>query len=73
MNHIAEKLKKARKKSGYSQLQVSLKLNISRSNISKYENGLLEPNLSTMQKLIKLYNVDANYIFDTEENLYEQK
>ncbi len=69
MNQIAEKLKRARKKAGYSQLQVALKLNISRSNISKYENGQLEPKLDTMQKLIKLYQIDANYIFNTEENL----
>lgn len=68
MNQIAIKLKEARKKAGLSQLQVSLKIGISRSNISKYENGDLEPNIDTLQKLIKLYKINANYLFDTEEN-----
>lgn len=68
MNQFSERLKSARKKARLSQLQVSLKIGVSRSNISKYENGLVEPNFDTLQKLMKLYKIDANYIFETEEN-----
>ena len=59
-----EKLKTARKKAGYSQEQVADIINTSRSNISKYETGALEPNLETLKKLCELYNVSANYILD---------
>ena len=42
---IGDKLRIARKKSKLSQEKVAEIINTSRSNISKYETGLLEPNI----------------------------
>lgn len=55
-----EKLKKARKKTKMSQEEVALKLNTSRSNISKYENEKLEPNIETLKMLCELYDLSAD-------------
>ena len=57
-----ERLKNARKSRNLSQEEVALELNISRSNISKYENEELEPNLQTLKELCKIYETSADYI-----------
>lgn len=62
-----ERLKKARKERKLSQEEVGELLNISRSNISKYENEELEPNIQTLKELCKIYNVSADYIIGIEE------
>ena len=68
MDQFANRLKQARKKAGLTQEQVSFELEISRSNISKYENGDISPNIKTIRELMKLYKVDANYLFGTDED-----
>lgn len=64
---IGIKLKKARKKANLSQEKVAEILNVARSNISKYENGKLEPNIQTIRQFCKIYNVSADYLLGIEE------
>lgn len=68
MKQFADRLKKARKKAGFSQEKVAEILNISQSNISKYENGSLEPSLNTIYKFIDLYKIKADYLFGKNES-----
>ena len=75
MNHFAKRLRMARIKAGLSQESVAEILNMSQSNISKYENGELEPNLKLINLFMNIYKVDANYLFaktDTDKDI-EQK
>lgn len=55
-------LKKQEKKAKLSQEKVAEEINTSRSNISKYENETLEPNIETLKRLCELYGVSADYI-----------
>ena len=48
-----EKLKFLREKRGYTQEEIAHKLNISRQSISKYENGINEPDIETIKKQTK--------------------
>lgn len=73
MNHFAERLRMARKKAGLSQEDVAEFLSMSQSNISKYENGELEPNLKLINLFMNLYKVDANYLFSKTDKDTEQK
>ncbi|MBR1383748.1 MAG: helix-turn-helix transcriptional regulator [Ruminococcus sp.] len=67
-----QRLKEARKKKKLSQEKVAEILNISRSNITKYELETLEPNLQTLKELCIVYNVSADYIIGlTEINIKE--
>lgn len=59
-----EKIKAARKNAHLSQEQVADLLQTSRSNISKYETGFLEPNLLTLKQLCELYKISADYLLD---------
>ena len=55
-------LKRARQAAGYTQQYVADYLSTSRSNITKYENGTLEPNIETIGQLAELYNVSADWL-----------
>lgn len=57
-----KRLKTARKKANMSQEEIAEILNISRSNISKYENEELEPNIQTLKAFCKIYGTSADYI-----------
>lgn len=56
-------LKRARVSSKMTQQQVADTLNVSRSNITKYEIGSLEPNIETIGMLAELYNVSTDWLF----------
>lgn len=73
MSEFSERLKKARKKANLTQEQIAMLINVPRSNISKYENGNLEPNIQTLKELIINYKTTANYLLDIIENNDEDK
>lgn len=56
-------VKRARKSAKMTQEEVAEKLNTSRSNITKYELGTLEPNIETIGMLAELYNVSTDWLF----------
>lgn len=59
---FGKNLKEARKKVNKTQEQVADEMNISRTNISKYENGDLEPNLETLIKMAEIYKISIDCI-----------
>ncbi len=61
--NFTNNLKRARTNSKMTQQEVADKLNTSRSNITKYELGTLEPNLETIGLLAELYNVSTDWLF----------
>lgn len=70
---MGAKLKLARKKAKMSQEEVAEKLNIARSNISKYEHDKLEPNIYTIKQFCEIYGVTADYLLGIEEEKEEEK
>ncbi|GEM_PF-1662768 len=56
------RIKKARLDAGYTQQQVADITGISRSTITKYETGNLEPTLETLGTLAQFYNVSLNWL-----------
>lgn len=61
--NFAINIKRARESSKMTQQQVADKLNTSRTNITKYELGTLEPNIETIGQLAELYNVSTDWLF----------
>lgn len=61
--NFTQNLKRARESSKMTQQEVADKLNTSRSNITKYEIGTLEPNIETIGMLAELYNVSTDWLF----------
>ena len=50
-----ERLKFFREKKGFTQDEIASKLNISRQSVSKWENGINEPDFETLKKTLTKY------------------
>lgn len=59
---FGERLKKARERKGLSQKQVMALINLSDKSLSRYETNSSAPDPDTIQELIRLYDVSADYI-----------
>lgn len=55
-------LKDLRNKRGLTQLQLAKILDISKSNISKYEAGSVEPNIDTLTHIANYFDVPTDYL-----------
>lgn len=62
MTTFGERLKKARKRCGLSQVDVFDAVGINNKSLSRYEKGDAAPNPETLKKLIRLYDVSSEYI-----------
>lgn len=61
--NFVRNIKHARESAKMTQQYVSDVLSISRTNITKYENGSLEPNIETIGQLAELNNVTTDWLF----------
>ena len=60
-------LREIRRKKGFSQVKVSLELNISREAISNYETGKRSPDVDMLVKFSDYFNVSIDYLIRGEE------
>lgn len=65
---LSQKLKKLRENSGYTQLQIANALSIERSTYTYYETGKTTPDINTIIKLAKIFNVSYTDLFETEKS-----
>ena len=70
MKEFSQIIKKLRNNKGISQEALGRIVNVSRSAIAKYENGLGLPSEDVINALCNYFNVDKNYLFP-KENLEE--
>ena len=68
---LGEKLKEARKQAGLSQEQLSEKLGVSRSAVSKWETDNGIPDVDNLKVISKLLNVSIDYLLDDGEVMEE--
>ena len=64
---LSRTLKRLRKNCGFSQQQVADSLKIDRSTYAYYEIGKTRPDVNTIIKLSKIFNVPYTEIFEEEE------
>lgn len=60
---FSDRLKEARIAIGLTQEQVADKLGVAKSTLAGYEKGNREPNIPTVQKIMEVLAVDANYLY----------
>ncbi len=68
MNALGNKLRRLRESHDMSTRMLAEKINISHSQITKYETGQHEPTLSTLNKYKKIFNVTLDYLCDDKED-----
>lgn len=61
-----ERLKQARNRSGLTQDQIAKLLDIAKSTYAGYETGNSEPDMSRIEKLMNILDVDANFLWQDE-------
>ncbi|MGN0557979.1 MAG: helix-turn-helix domain-containing protein [Acutalibacteraceae bacterium] len=69
---IGDLLTMYRKKLELTQREVAEALNIDRSTYTCYEIGKTEPNIETISRLAKIFNVSVVDLFPTDDNAYAQ-
>ena len=57
-----DNLKMLRQEKGIGQVELKKKLGVSKGIISLWENGLREPNMSSLIQLSKFFNVSIDYL-----------
>ena len=65
---LGEKLSTLRKNYGLTQTQLGEKLNLSAQAVSKWENNLAEPDITTLKKLALIYGVSIEEIVNASSN-----
>ncbi|MGN0824422.1 MAG: helix-turn-helix domain-containing protein, partial [Candidatus Coproplasma sp.] len=63
---IGERIAKLRNNSGLTQKELGDKLNVSAQAVSKWENGLSEPDIDTLKKLSGIFSVSVSELVDEE-------
>ncbi len=68
--NFKDRLKSLREEKGLTQEELGLLLKQTKSNISKYENGRLQPNMKTVNILSTYFDVSTDYLLgNTDERL----
>lgn len=68
---FGEKLAKARKEKGLTQEQLAEMIGVAKSTLTGYEKGNREPDVIKIKKLIKILEIDADYLLGTD--IYAEK
>ncbi|GMB09341.1 helix-turn-helix domain-containing protein [Thermolongibacillus altinsuensis] len=75
MKQLGDRLKWLRKERNWTQEQLAQKLNVSRSQISKWENGDQLPDIKSIEEISNLFNVSIDFLLGrnhvTKEILHE--
>lgn len=66
---FGEKLRKARKEIGLSQVQLVEKINVSRSAVAKLDSDKGMPDVSNLKVMAQLLNVSVDYLLDEDEKI----
>lgn len=66
-NKFALRLKELRQERGIGQIELAKKLEVSKGIISLWENGQREPNMYSLIKLAKFFNVTIDYLVGLED------
>lgn len=70
---FSETIRKLRNKSGYTQAELSSKLNIQRQTYCNYENATRTPPLEIIIALAELYQVSVDYLVRGTEDFPDRK
>ena len=70
---FSEKLKTLREARGYTQDEIASKLNIARQSVSKWEQGINEPDFETVKKLCQILDCSISELIDDDHEVISSK
>lgn len=69
---ISKQIKDLRKQHNYTQEELAEKLNTSRQTVSKWEQGISEPDLIMLMQLSQLFSVSTDYLITGSDNIIKK-
>ena len=69
-SNLGNKLKNLRLKSGLTQSQLAMQLNLSASTIGMYEQGRREPDSHTLSKICRILGASGDYVLDLKKEQF---
>ncbi|MHC9533336.1 helix-turn-helix domain-containing protein [Dellaglioa sp. L3N] len=69
IDFFGEKLKAIRKSKRLTQLDLAIRLNVSKGTISAYEQGLSYPSIETLVKICDILDTSADYLLGISDDL----
>lgn len=60
------RLKEARQNAGLTQEQLAAQIGVAKTTVTGYEKGNSEPDMEKIEKIMKVLNVDANFLWQDE-------
>lgn len=71
---LIDRMKEARLKKGFTQLQVAEYIGVAKSTYTGYEKGNSEPSMLILQRIMECLGVDANYLLQDEmKSVYDNR
>lgn len=70
---LKERLKTLRKQNHLTQKQIAQHLNITSSGYSNYEQGISTPDISTLEKIAKIYDITMDELLYDKKNFNYKK
>lgn len=64
---MSNKIAELRKEKNLTQKQLAEAINTSQANISRWEQGIIEPSISECCKLADFFNVSIDYLFGRKD------
>ena len=64
---LGEKIKKYREEKKMTQVEVAEVLGVKPATVSKYESGILEPNIESLKKLAEIFNVSVDELIKEDD------
>lgn len=64
---FGDRLRKARLQKGFTQEQLAHQIGVAKSTLTGYEKGNREPDLFKIKKLLKVLEVDSDYLLGIEQ------
>lgn len=65
---FGQRIKEIRQERGLTQAQFAELISTTQSTVGKYEREELQPNVETIVKICKLFEVSADYLFGLADN-----
>jgi transcriptional regulator with XRE-family HTH domain len=62
------RLKELRKNAGYTQLEMSEKINVARTTYAEYEQGKIQPPIDKIQRICKTFRISTTELVKVENN-----
>ncbi|PFV82910.1 transcriptional regulator [Bacillus sp. AFS059628] len=63
MSHLSKRLAELRKKQGYTQSDISYRLNIARTTYANWEYGKANPDADSIMRIAELHNISIDELF----------